>query len=103
MKKPHRSKINTIEKLAVLVADGFADMEERFESIDERFDASDARFQRIENELTEIRRIVERMDTRIAALELAVLGATSAEGGRLRGDSLIERVARLEKLVLNKK
>ena len=97
MKK--KSKVDTIEKLAILMKSGF-------ESVDIRFDAVDARFDTLEQEMEtgfkEVNTKLDRIDTRIAALELAVFGATSSSGGRLLHDSLFFRIGKLEKAVFRK-
>ena len=88
-------KINTIEGIAGLIAEFREDMDFRFDAVEERFDKIDA-------DLVIIRRILDRVDTRVAALELAVFGASVSEGRRLASDSLLERVNRLEQAILHK-
>ncbi|PIR82834.1 hypothetical protein COU20_00215 [Candidatus Kaiserbacteria bacterium CG10_big_fil_rev_8_21_14_0_10_59_10] len=109
-----------IEKLAGSVVQDFAAIDgrfdavvkrfdavdKRFDSVDERFDAVDERFEKLEFEMrngfAEVKRILERIDTRLSALELAVFGATESDGGRLMPGSLVERVQKLEETVFKK-
>ena len=104
MKK--KSKVDTIEKLAILMKSGFESVDARFDAMDARFDAMDVRFDALEQEMEtgfkQLNTKLDRIDTRIAALELAVFGATSSSGGRLLHDSLFFRIGKLEKAVFRK-
>lgn len=111
--KKKREKIDSVEKLAILVADGFVTMEEnfadvdkrfndvdkRFDAVDKRFDVMESRFGRVETDIQEIRRILDRMDTRLAALGLAVFGATKSGGGKISEQSILGRLNKLERAV----
>ena len=98
-KTKKKTKVATIEGLAGAIAD-------LGESIDERFDAVDERFAALELELrggfSEMRRLLERIDTRLSALELAVFGATNSGGGRVVAHSIFSRLTKLEKVVFHK-
>ncbi|OGG80486.1 hypothetical protein A3A39_00180 [Candidatus Kaiserbacteria bacterium RIFCSPLOWO2_01_FULL_54_13] len=107
MARKHRqANVNTIEGLAGVVAEGFADVNERFDEVDERFDKVDKRFDTLELEITsgfeELRKVLGRIETRLAALELAVFGAPGPEGGRLASRFLLSRLDKLEKAVFGK-
>lgn len=95
MKKKTSKKVDTIEKLDILMVDGFAAFDSRLDKMEDRFDKVDA-----DNQITQ--RLLERIDGRIAALELVVFGASQSEGGRLTVDLLAERVSKLEEVVYNK-
>jgi len=86
------TKIDTVEKLAIIMVEGFA-------SIDARFDAVDARFDGIEGDLSDIKRTLDRIDTRISTLELAVFGASSSNGSRATESSMLKRLDKLERKV----
>lgn len=113
MKKSPKHAIDSVEKLAAIMLDSFSDIDARFDAVDARFDAVDARFEAIdarfdalENEMrtgfTDIKRTLDRIDTRLAALELAVFGASSSHGGRVSSTSILSRLAKLEKAVFKK-
>lgn len=110
VQKSDTKRVDSIEKLAQLMADGFADVDARFEKfaqlmvegfadVDARFDALEMRVGRIEIDIQEIKHILERIDTRVAALELAVFGATKSGGGKLSPHSMLGRIAKLERAV----
>ena len=94
MKKTPKKKIDTIEKLAVLVeknistteklaqivAEGFSDMEERFEKVDRRFENLGLE---VRSGFTETKKILDRHDTRISAVENIVLGGSSKQNVRV--------------------
>jgi membrane protein required for beta-lactamase induction len=65
----------------------------------------DARFDALEHEMrsgfADIRRILDRIDTRLAALEMAVFGASSSTG-RMSAHSILGRLAKLERAVFKK-
>ena len=95
MKKTAK-KVDTIEKLAQVVSVSFedlqSDMENRFTSLESE----------VRNGFAEQRRILDRIDTRLTALELAVFGATSAGGRRIVANSLLSRLDKLERAVFKK-
>lgn len=93
--KAKRVKVSTIEGLAGMIADLTKDVQIGFDSMDARFD-------KVEAELGEIKRTLDRMDTRLAALELAVFGASASQGGRLADSSILERLSKLEHVVFRK-
>ena len=112
-KTKKKTKVATIEGLAGAIADLGESIDERFDAVDERFDAVDERFDAVDEgfaalelELrggfSEMRRLLERIDTRLSALELAVFGATSSEGGRIVAHSIFSRLSKLEKTVFHK-
>src|SRR3989344_1121787 len=105
-KTKKKTKVATIEGLAGAIADLGESIDERFDAVDERFDAVDEGFAALELELrggfSEMRRLLERIDTRLSALELAVFGATSSEGGRIVAHSIFSRLSKLEKTVFHK-
>ncbi len=87
MKKGEKKKVDSIEKLATLVADGFSEM-------NTRFDAMDARMDRMENDIRAIRTELADVNRRIDRLE--------EQGARQAGyakeiDHLIQRVSKIEK------
>ncbi len=105
-------KVDSIEKLAQIVAVGFVDIESRFDAIDARFDAVDARldsvdarFDSLEEEMrtgfAEVKVSLERIDTRLAALEHVVFGASSSTG-RVSAHSILGRLTKLERAVFKK-
>ena len=67
MKKKSKKKVDTIEKLAQLTADGFADMDSRFADMDSRFSDLDLRF-------VETKEMLKNIDRRLTAVESKVLG-----------------------------
>ena len=99
MKKALKEKVDTIEKLAQLVAGGFADIDENFHKVDQRFVALGSE---VRNGFQETRAALDRIDTRLAALEMAVFGGTSSNGGRLVAASLLSRLDKLERAVFKK-
>src|SRR3989338_7980079 len=99
MKRRPQKKVDSIEKLARMVTEEFSEMRGEMH---ERFDSVNMRFTKIEGELTEIRRTLERLDTRVAAIELVMFGASTSRGGRYTNDSLLSRIDRLEKMVFKK-
>ncbi|HEY4514320.1 MAG TPA: hypothetical protein VJH69_03265 [Candidatus Paceibacterota bacterium] len=88
-------KITTIEGLAGMIAYLDRNMNEGFSVIGTRFD-------RIDAELDQIKRTLDKIDTRLAALELAVFGAAGSGGGRTIGNSILERLSKLEHAVFKK-
>ncbi len=95
-------KVTTIEGLAAMMVEMHNDireeMHEQFEKIDARFEKVEHSIRGIHGELTEINRKLDRIDTRLAVLELAVFGASDGSG-RTTEDSLLERISRLEQVV----
>ena len=112
MQAPKKNRIDTIEKLAGLTVEGFAelrqDMDKRFEQVDSRLDGIDkrldrtdtrfdaidatlenihARLRHIENELVDIHRRLDRLDEQ---------GASNA-GFAKEIDALMARVATIER------
>ena len=85
MKK--KRKIDTIEKLAVLMAEGFEQVDKRFEQVDIRLDRIELRLERIESELADIHRRIERLEEQ---------GASNA-GFAKEIDTLLRRVNNIEK------
>ncbi len=45
----------TIEKLAIMVAEGFSNVDKRFEQVDKRFEQVDRRFDKVEEDIAELR------------------------------------------------
>lgn len=97
------NKIDTIEKLAGMVAQEFSDFREdvdlRFEKIDHRFASLEAEMR---NGFEENRRILDRIETRLVRLEAAVFGPTTGENGRAVSSSILARLAKLERAVYKK-
>lgn len=58
-------KKTTIDDLAVMVARGFSEMDERFERVYKRFDGVDKRFDRIESRLDRLEKRIERIEADI--------------------------------------
>ncbi len=84
-KRAKRAKITTIDGLAVAMAEGFADMNERFDRLEKRLDD---------------------LDRRVTALEMKVSGIyrqfADDKMHRLDVQQLISRVAKLEEKVYGK-
>ena len=59
-KKKTKKKVDTIEKLAMLVVNGFSDMDSRFSDMDLRF--------------VEMKDMLKNMDKRLTAIESKVFG-----------------------------
>ena len=95
MKKTAK-KVDTIEKLAQVVSVSFEDLQSEMES---RFTSLESE---VRNGFIEQRRMLNRIDTRLTALELAVFGATGAGGGRIVANSLLSRLDKLERAVFKK-
>ena len=82
-----------IEKLAGLVADGYSEIDERFDAIELEMRVG----------FTELKQICDRIDTRLAALEHAVFGASlSGPTKDFDAETLIRRLEKLEKAVYKK-
>lgn len=96
-------KVDSFEKLAIMMADMHEDMDKRFESVDARFEKVEHSIRGIHGELTEINRKLDRIDIRLAALELAVFGVSDSKGKRTARDSILGRLAVLEAAVFKKK
>lgn len=94
-----------IEKLAQLVADGFADIDERFDHVDERFEHVDEYFLKLQTEVHNgfevSERHMDRIETRIATLEFAVFGVDSVKG-KHTSTTWFDRIEELEKAVFKK-
>jgi hypothetical protein len=115
MKKSARvKKIDTIEKLAMLVADGFSDMDARFSDMDVRFsdmDARfsdmDARFSDMDSRFVELKEVLKNMDKRLAAVESKVWGIErrldSEAMERLDIRSIFARMEKIELAVFGNK
>ena len=78
----------TVGKLAVIVAQGFAGMDKRFEKIDQRFDQVDKRFEQMEERLQGIDSKISGTHNRID--DLALNRATRDEMGIL--SSRVDRI-----------
>lgn len=63
------AKIDSIEKLAVLVAEGFTEQDERFDRIDVRFDRLEARVSNIETDIRAMRHELLGINRRLDRLE----------------------------------
>jgi len=98
-----KERVDSIEKLAQLVAEGFADITEEFQK---RFDQVDVRFVALEAEVRNgfivSERHMDRIETRIAALEFAVFGVDSAKGQH-NSTTWFSRIEDLEKAVFKNK
>ena len=105
-KKKARQIVSTTEGLAGMIATLSDDMQERFEQIDERFDKIDERFISLEAEIHVgfeiINRTLDRMETRIVNLERAVFGGAFDDEKRDVSNSLLARIAKLERAVFKK-
>ncbi len=75
----------SFDKLAVMVANGFAEVRERFEHVDQRFDRVDEDIAELRNEIRSIRAEIERIPDDIDATYAGTL------------NSLLERVSVIEK------
>ena len=84
--KGRKVTVTTIAGLAAVIADGFSDMAEGFDGMNQKF--LDLQLE-MRNGFEETNKKLDRIDTRIAALELAVFGATTADGARLLEHSLL--------------
>lgn len=95
-KRAKRAKIMTIEGLAVAMAEGFADVNTRFDALERKFDA---RFDKLEKK-------IEDLDRRVTALEMKVSGIyrqfADDKLHRLDVQQLLSRVAKLEEKVYGK-
>lgn len=91
-------KIDSIELLAQLVAEGFERVEERFEQLETKVD--DFRLE-THSHFTILDRRLDRIETRIAALEFAVFGA-DADKRKPAAATWFSRIERLEKAVFKK-
>ncbi len=118
-KEKKAPKISTIDGLAGMIAEMHADLEERFDKIDDRFGQIDNRFEEAEDRFgrieenvaqmrlemqsgfTEQKKILDRIETRIAALEFAVFGVDMGSGRRATETSFSERLSRLEETVFH--
>ena len=101
MKKKKKQKVDTIEKLAILMVEGFEQVDKRFEQVDKRFDRVETRLEGVElqlkdvkGELSYFRHEVAEIRQRIEHLE--ELGARNA-GFAKEIDYLLERVGKIEK------
>lgn len=93
-----RKKVDSIELLAQLVADGFAQVDERFEQLETVLDD----FHRdTRSHFAMLERNLERIETRIAALEFAVFGADASKR-KSTTPTWFSRIERLEKAVFKK-
>lgn len=79
MKKGGKRKIDTVEKLATLMVEGFSD-------VSERFDAVDGELHSIRTELSDIRRRIDRLEEQ---------GASHA-GYAKEIDHLLKRISKIE-------
>ncbi len=106
MTKAKKIKVTTIEGLAGMIVDFREDVDSRFEKIDSRFEQIEERFASLESEtrngFEETRRILDRIETRLTNLEAAVFGPTTSDGGRVVSDSILARLAKLERAVYKK-
>jgi len=100
MKKKSKKKVDTIEKLAQLTADGFADMDSRFADMDSRFSDLDLRF-------VETKEMLKNIDRRLTAVESKVLGVErrldSEAMERFDVKSIFTRMERIELAVFGSK
>lgn len=83
-----------IEKLALSVANGFAEVRTQFDDVYTRFDTVDARFDTVDSSLSSIRREVEGIRGRLEYLEEQI---AMQSGYAKEIDYLLERVSRIEK------
>ena len=58
----------SIDKLAVMVANGFSAVDKRFEQVDQRFDKVDQRFDKVEADIAELRAEIRSIRTEIEEL-----------------------------------
>ncbi|MBM3261137.1 hypothetical protein FJY93_01825 [Candidatus Kaiserbacteria bacterium] len=86
-----KGKVDSIEKLAILMVEGFAD-------IDKRFDVLETEVRGIRNDLIVQNKQLDRIETRIAALEFAVFGVKNGHAST----NWFERIEKLEKAVFKK-
>lgn len=99
MNKVDVGKVDSFEKLAIMMADMHDDLHDEIDAL--KTEMVDMR-REMRSGFGELRSILERLDTRVAALELAVFGGMTADGGRASVDSLMERIAKLEAAVFKK-
>lgn len=93
MKKKGR-KIDTIEKLAILVVDGFEQVDKRFEQVDKRFDRIDHELHTMKEDIAYIKQEVKDIRERVEYLE--ELGARHA-GFSKEIDHILDRLVRVER------
>lgn len=98
-RKEKKPKVTTIDGLATLVLGLREDMDDRFDAIDERFVSLESEMR---GGFTEVKRILERIDSRLSALELAVFGPSGPNGSRDVSNSILGRLAKLERAVFKK-
>lgn len=91
-----KEKVDSIERLAVLVKEGFDNVDKRFDVIDRRFEAVDRRFDGIEDQLRDIRS--ELTDVRRRLEHLEALGAVHS-GYAKEIDHALTRIAILERKI----
>ena len=105
-KKKKGQKVDTIEGVASMVAVLSHDIQEHFEKIDERFEKIDERFGSLESEMRSgfevVNRKLDRIETRTVNLERAVFGGAMDDDRRDVGNSLLARIAKLERAVFKK-
>ena len=94
--------MSTTEGLAGMIAELSIDVQKGFEVMQTGFEVIASRFDRVDSDLEEMKRTLDRIDTRLAALELAVFGATGSRGGRISDSSIVERLSKLEATVFKK-
>ena len=82
-----KKRVDTIEQLAILMADGFSEFTKRFDAVDARFDAIDETLRSIHAEIANIHRRLDRLEAQ---------GASQA-GFAKEIDYLLERVSKIEK------
>lgn len=100
-KKATKRKIDTVEKLAVLVADGFEHIDRRFEHVDSRFEQVDSRFEQVDRRFDRIDTQLEHIEAELGDIHrriesLEERGASQA-GFAKEIDHLLARVSKIEK------
>jgi archaellum component FlaC len=98
----------TLEKLATMIRDGFADMDKRFQGVDARFESIDSRFEGVDARFDSLERKMgaKIQDVRIDVENLRgeMIGRFDDLGEEIRGmhratDSVSGRVDKLDKRV----
>jgi uncharacterized coiled-coil DUF342 family protein len=94
MKKKVPEKVDSFDRLATLIVGEIQDLREeineRFEKVDQQFEKVDQRFEKVDQELVNIKiemrngfdetkKIIDRHDTRISALEYKSFGASDSQ------------------------
>lgn len=92
-----KKKETTLDTLALMMHDGFGNMDERFEQIDKKFDAVDKKFDGIDSQFERVNQRLDHQSARMGTLETDVQSILQHGVWKQQFEDLFGRVSYIER------